>query len=69
MPASARAIVKEAVYYGSSAACRRAPRGEYHIDRRRDCVGFCDCDGRADFTLSFDAFCQHVNEGRIALIN
>lgn len=66
--ADKRAVIKDAVYYGPGAACRRAPRGEYLIERRCDCVGFCDCNGRPAFTLSFDAFIQHLNEGRIALV-
>lgn len=68
MPVSARVIVKDAVYYGPGETCRQAPRGEYRLDHRCDCVGFCEHDGRPAFTLSFDAFCQHVTEGRIAVI-
>lgn len=68
MAMSAKAIVKDAVFYGSSEACHRAPCGEYRIDRRCDCVGFCDCNGEHAFTLSLDAFLQHVTEGRIAVL-
>lgn len=68
MATLARAIVKDAVFYGSSETCSRAPCGEYEIERRCDCIGFCDCNGERAFTLSFDAFLQHVTEGRIAII-
>ena len=68
MGSSAKAVVKDAVYYGSGESCSRAPRGEYDIEQRSDCIGFCNCAGENAFTLSFDAFIQHLNEGRISIV-
>lgn len=68
MVTTAKAIVKDAVFYGANETRFRAPCGEYEIERRCDCVGFCDCDGKQAFTLSLDAFFQHVTEGRIAVL-
>lgn len=68
MGSSAKALVKDAVSYGSGDACGRAQRGEYEIEHRSDCIGFCTCSGENAFTLSFDAFIQHLNEGRIAIV-
>ena len=62
-----RAIVKDAISYGSSERRARAPEGEYDIERRFDRVGFYGSDGRPAFTLSLDAFFRHLTEGRIAL--
>lgn len=44
-----------------------APRGEYDIDQHTDKIGLCNCATRNRFTLSFDAYLQHLSEGRIAL--
>ncbi len=62
-----KAIVREKIHYGSSDGRSMAPRGEYTIEARGSCIGLCECDGACDFTLSFDAFQQHVVEGRIAI--
>lgn len=46
----------------------RAPRGEYEIERSANGFGLCSCATQNRFTLSFDAFLQHLNEGRIAIL-
>ena len=68
MATNSKAIVKDAIYYGAGGACQKAPCGEYTIDNRCDCVQLCSCAGENGFTLSFDAFIQHLNEGRIAIV-
>lgn len=60
-----RVQVKDAVYYGDDTGRSAAPCGEYRIEPRGDCIGLCECDGSCDFTISIDAFQQHVAEGRI----
>lgn len=62
-----RAFVRSAVHYGAGASRALAPRGEYEIEPRGNCVGLCACGADCVFTLSFDAFQQHVVEGRIAI--
>jgi hypothetical protein len=44
-----------------------APRGDYDIDQGADSVGLCSCATKNRFTLTFDAYLQHLNEGRISL--
>ena len=68
MASSGKAIVKDAIYYGANGAGQKAPCGEYEIDRCCDCVRLCTCNGDNAFTLSFDAFLQHLTEGRIAFV-
>lgn len=68
-----RAILKDAVSCCANAERALAPRGEYEIERLENAggvssVGLCSCATQNRFTLSFDAFLQHVNEGRIAVI-
>jgi len=62
-----KAVVRERIHYGSGDGRAAAPRGEYNIEARGNCIGLCECAGECDFTLSFDAFQQHVVEGRIAI--
>jgi len=64
----ARAILKDAVFYGAGEQTRRAPCGEYAIAHHDGRVGFRSCVGRVGFALSLDAFLQHIYEGRIALV-
>ncbi|WDI32205.1 hypothetical protein PUV54_03235 [Hyphococcus flavus] len=68
MTANSKAIVKDAVFYGASSNCRRAPLGEYTVNKRCDCVLLCSCNGGKAFSLSLDSFLQHLTEGRIALV-
>jgi hypothetical protein len=68
MTANAKAIIKDAVFYGTSGDSRRAPCGEYTVNKRCDCVLLCKCNDEKAFSLSLDAFLQHLNEGRIALV-
>ena len=68
----ARAILKDPVPCCKEAARAVAPCGEYEIERMdaacgKGLVGLCSCATQNRFTLSFDAFLQHLNEGRIAL--
>lgn len=44
-----------------------APRGDYDIAEGADSVGLCSCATKNRFTLTFDAYLQHLIEGRIAL--
>jgi hypothetical protein len=72
-----RAILKDAVPCGAGVDAERArttaPRGEYEIETVDcagvSCIGLCSCSTQNRFTLSFDAYLQHLNEGRIALTN
>jgi hypothetical protein len=64
---AATAIVKDPVPYGDAKDRSLAPQGEYEIQDCEAWVAFCQCDGTCDFTLSHDAFAQHVAEGRIAV--
>lgn len=71
-PNSKRAILKDPLPCSSGEARTTAPRGEYEVEttNAKDgaCrVGLCSCATHNRFTLSFDAFLQHLNEGRIAL--
>ncbi|MCB2114410.1 MAG: hypothetical protein KDD85_12820 [Parvularculaceae bacterium] len=74
----ARAIIKDPVpcctQDDRAVDCERTlvPCGEYEIERMdADCaagrVGLCSCATKNRFTLTFDSFLQHLNEGRIAL--
>lgn len=68
---SKRAILKVDLPCCADADRVTAPRGEYEISEiRKDgvcAVGLCSCATRNRFTLSFDSFLQHLNEGRIAV--
>lgn len=66
MASSSKAVIKDAI--ATSNASEKASRGEYEIECRGDCVGFCHCTERSVFTISLDAFIQHLHEGRIALV-
>lgn len=68
MASSGKAIVKDPIDCGAGGACIKAPCGEYTVDRRCGCIELCKCNDGNVFTLSFDAFLQHLNEGRIALV-
>ncbi len=63
----ATAILKNPVPYGNAKEKSLAPEGEYEIQDGETGVEFCPCDGACFFTLSHDAFLQHVAEGRIAV--
>ncbi|MEZ5894964.1 MAG: hypothetical protein R3C51_01065 [Parvularculaceae bacterium] len=66
--AQKRAVIRDAVWYCADNGKHLAPRGEYDIESNESGVGLCSCADSNRFTLSFDAFVQHVNEGRITLI-
>lgn len=68
-----RAILKDALPCCADMERALAPRGEYEIEQVKSpagvcSVGLCSCATHNRFTLSFDAFLQHLNEGRIAVI-
>lgn len=69
---SQRAILKDALPCGADDARAIAPRGEYEVSEMRSggvcAIGLCSCATQNRFTLSFDAFLQHLNEGRIAVV-
>ena len=71
-PKSKRAILKDPLPCSSGEDPATAPRGEYEVETTKAgggvCrIGLCSCATHNRFTLSFDAFLQHLNEGRIAL--
>lgn len=61
------AFVKDPIRCCAETGPALAPRGEYDIDSRADGVGLCNCATQNRFTLTFDAYLQHLSEGRIAL--
>ena len=61
------AFVKDPIPCCAEAGPALAPRGEYDIDQKTDGVRLCNCATKNRFTLSFDAYLQHLTEGRIAL--
>ena len=61
------AFVKDPIPCCAESGPALAPRGEYDIDSRTDGVALCNCATKNRFTLSFDAYLQHLGEGRIAL--
>jgi hypothetical protein len=63
-----RAVLKDSVCCKAEESPAVAPKGEYAIERGRQAIGLCCCATQNRFTLSFDAFLQHLNEGRIALV-
>jgi len=69
---SDRAILKDALPCSAENERAIAPRGEYEIvklDGAGACsVGLFSCATQNRFTLTFDAFLQHLNEGRIAVV-
>ena len=62
-----KAIVKDTIRVGAAQESQCAPCGEYDIDCRDGCIGLCHSQDKRAFTLSLDAFIQHLHEGRIAL--
>jgi hypothetical protein len=69
---SDRAILKDAVPCSADNERALAPRGEYEIEKLEGAgacsVGLCSCATQNRFILSFDAYLQHLVEGRIAVI-
>ena len=68
-----RAVLKDALPCCADKERVVAPRGEYEIEQVKSLagvcsVGLCSCTTQNRFTLSFDAFLQHLNEGRIAVV-
>lgn len=68
-----RAILRDSVSCCANEARATAPRGEYEIEEVAGAggvssIGLCSCATHNRFTLSFDAFVQHLNEGRIAYL-
>lgn len=61
------AFVKDPIACCAETGPAVAPRGDYDIDPRTDGVGLCNCATKNRFTLTFDAYLQHLSEGRIAL--
>ncbi|GJL91326.1 hypothetical protein [Hyphococcus sp.] len=66
MASQSKAVIKDAIAVNTVEG--KASRGEYEIECQGDCVGFCHCTERSVFTISLDAFIQHLHEGRIALV-
>ncbi|MEZ5920963.1 MAG: hypothetical protein R3C60_06380 [Parvularculaceae bacterium] len=61
------AMIKDALPAHAGEETVMAPRGDYEIEDCGHCVGLCHCATKNRFTLSFDAFLQHLSEGRIAV--
>ena len=61
------ALLKDALPAHAGEETVMAPRGDYEIEDCGHCVGLCHCATKNRFTLSFDAFLQHLSEGRIAV--
>ncbi len=61
------AFVKDPIPCCAETGPAVAPRGDYDIDQGTDGVGLCNCATKNRFTLTFDAYLQHLSEGRIAL--
>ncbi|MFN0025493.1 MAG: hypothetical protein ACKVS5_16500 [Parvularculaceae bacterium] len=61
------AFVKDPIACCAGNSPAIAPRGDYEIDQRNDGVCLCSCATNNSFVLTFDAYLQHLNEGRIAL--
>ncbi len=68
MGSYSKAIIKDEIRFGTSPSGENAPCGEYELTCNDGCVGLCHCTDKRAFTLSLDAFIQHLNEGRIAVI-
>lgn len=66
METASKALVREQVLYANGEGPRLAALGEYGISRSDD--GAIAFHGASDFTLSLDAFFQHLTEGRISLV-
>lgn len=66
MSTASKAVVRETVQYANGRGPALAALGEYSISRGAD--GAIVFHGANDFTLSLDAVCQHLFEGRIALV-
>lgn len=64
----ADALIKGEVYYGADGVIARAPAGAYAIGRRGARMAFFGATGEEAFAIPLDAFVQHLQEGRIALI-
>ncbi len=67
MASYSKAIIKDAIRFGTAPSGETAPCGEYEVTCNDGCVGLCHCKDQRAFTISLDAFIQHLNEGRIAL--
>lgn len=61
------AFLKDSIAAKAESGPAIAPRGDYDIDPCESGVGLCNCVTQNRFTLSFDAYLQHLIEGRIAL--
>lgn len=65
--AGVHAFLKDPIAAHAEAGPAVAPRGAYDIDQNTEGVGLCNCATKNRFTLSFDAYLQHLSEGRIAV--
>jgi len=61
------AFIKDPIACCAETGPAVAPRGDYDIDQGADSIGLCNCATKNRFTLTFDAYLQHLIEGRIAL--
>ena len=63
-----KALVRSGVLYAAEAGPAPAPRGEYEMAADGSAVRFTSSAPAGEFTLSIDAFCRLVAEGRISLL-
>ena len=68
MGSNSKAVVKDPIDCNATGGCQKAPRGEYIVDNQCDCVELRRRSGEQRFTLTLDAFIQHLTEGRIAFV-
>jgi hypothetical protein len=63
---SNKAVVKSGVQYADKDGSAAAPCGEYELSAEAGAMRFISRATTREFTLSLDAFCRFVSEGRIA---
>ena len=66
-PEKSKAQLHEPLACFGEEGARIAPTGVYEIEGCEDGVRLCNCADANRFSISFDAWLQHVMEGRVAL--
>ena len=64
-----KAVVRSGVVYANSDAAAPAPCGEYELAADPGAVRLPSVALAREFTLSIDAFCRLVAEGRISVVS
>lgn len=68
MPAASKALVKSGVVAAGASGPAPAPCGEYDVHVGAGALTLSSIDNARVFTLSCDAFCRFVSEGRILIM-